>query len=86
MDLRALPNSMGKRMTVLEGLLARPSIVCNVLNSKAMGFSAISFAALARFSAARRSPSALVIVARFSLCGGLPGHYLLQFFWQVKVL
>ena len=53
-------------MTVLDGLEPSPSIVCNVRSWSVMGLSDIIFAASARFVAASLSPSALVMVARFS--------------------
>jgi len=53
--------------TVLDGVGPSPSIVCSVLNCMAPGDAAIVLAASARLKAAILSPSALVMVARFSL-------------------
>jgi len=57
---------MGTAMTtVFEADGPSPSMVCRVRNYMAPGLT-VMVAAAARLSAARRSPSALVIVARFS--------------------
>ena len=53
-------------MTVFEGLAPKPSMLCNVRNSRAIGLFSIVAAASAKLTAASRSPSALVIVALFS--------------------
>jgi hypothetical protein len=59
--------SMGTaRTTVFDADGPRPSMVCKVRSCMAPGLTAMVAAAAARFSAARRSPSALVMVARFS--------------------
>jgi hypothetical protein len=52
-----------------------------------MGLAAIIWAAAARLWAARRSPSALVIVARFSRSAeSLARHHPLQVFGQLNIL
>ena len=73
--------------TVLEAVGPRPSIVCNVRSCIAPGLSAIVLAARARLTAASLSPSALVIVARFSRSAdACARHHLLELLGHVDVL
>jgi len=64
---RTSMTSMGSaRTTVFDADGPSPSIVCNKRSCIAPGLAAIVAAASARAPAAKRSPSALMIVARFS--------------------
>ncbi len=80
-------NSIGTASTtVFDALGPRPSMVCSVRSCMAPGLPPMIVAAAARFSAASLSPSALVMVARFSLGPRLTRHDFFQFLGHIDVL